>query len=213
MEYIQDLFYLTQDYWILTIIVGLFSTFFESFIPALPLVAIVTFNAAVLGMVLGFIVSWIGSSMGTACLFLLISKFNDSKLFTRIRTERINKAISWIDSQGFKLLFIAYSCPFMPGCLVTIASAFCRKKFSDFVAAMIAGKFVMFLVVSYIGSDIIGFLKNPIKMTVFGIVVFISWKMGNRLNKTLEAHETHEKHQIKDTEILKECVVDEEEEK
>ena len=54
MEYIQDLFRLAQDYWILTMVVGLFSTFIESFLPILPLIAIVTVNAAIFGMGMGF---------------------------------------------------------------------------------------------------------------------------------------------------------------
>ena len=44
MEHIKWLFNLAQDYWLLTMFVGLFSTFLESLLPVLPLVAIVTIN-------------------------------------------------------------------------------------------------------------------------------------------------------------------------
>ncbi|HBH4038617.1 TPA: TVP38/TMEM64 family protein, partial [Clostridioides difficile] len=47
MQYIQELLDLTQNYWVLATIIGLLSAFIESFIPALPLVAIVTANAAI----------------------------------------------------------------------------------------------------------------------------------------------------------------------
>lgn len=191
MQYINDLFTFAQDYWILTMIVGLFSTFIESFIPVLPLVAIVTANAAVLGLWMGLLISWIGSSIGTLCLFLLVSKFNDNKLFNKLRNEKTNKAINWLDKQGFKLLFIAYSCPFAPGCLVTIASAFCKKTTKSFFPAMMSGKFVMFLVVSYIGSDIKGFITNPIQIIIFLVLVLISWKIGNRVSKNIENHDTN----------------------
>ena len=46
MEYIQALQNLVQDYWVLSLCVGFFSTFIESFIPMLPLVALITANAA-----------------------------------------------------------------------------------------------------------------------------------------------------------------------
>lgn len=150
MQYIQELLDLTQNYWVLATIIGLLSAFIESFIPALPLVAIVTANAAIQGLFIGCLLSWIGSGLGTTSLFLLISRFNDSKLFNKLRNSKTEKAISWMDKQGFKLLFIAYACPFMPGCLVTIASAFGKKDLKDFVPAMLAGKFVMFIVISYV---------------------------------------------------------------
>ena len=83
MEYIQALQNLVQDYWVLSLCVGFFSTFIESFIPMLPLVALITANAALFGMLKGFLISWLGSVMGTICLFLIISniKSSDSLLF------------------------------------------------------------------------------------------------------------------------------------
>ena len=72
MEYIQALQNLVQDYWVLSLCVGFFSTFIESFIPMLPLVALITANAALFGMLKGFLISWLGSVMGTICLFLII---------------------------------------------------------------------------------------------------------------------------------------------
>lgn len=189
MEYIQELFILAKDYWILAMVVGLFSTFIESFLPILPLIALVTANAAILGMGMGLLISWIGSTLGTAALFILISKYNDNKLFNKLRNEKTYKAIDWLEKKGFKLLFIAYSCPFAPSCLITIASAFCKKSISSFLPAMMSGKFVMFLVVSYIGSDIKGFISHPIKVGIFLILVLLSWKLGNKFNLKLENYD------------------------
>lgn len=205
MEYIQDLFSLAKDYWILTMIVGLFSTFIESFIPVLPLIAIVTVNAAIFGMGKGLLISWIGSSLGTAALFLLISKYNDNKFFNKLRNQKTYKAIKWLEKQGFKLLFIAYSCPFVPGCLVTIASAFCRKSLTSFLPAMMSGKFVMFVVVSYVASDIKGFITNPFKIGVFALLVFLSWKIGNRFNLKLEHTEHREESNTSFLEVSSDC--------
>lgn len=192
MEYIQDLFRLSQDYWILTMVVGVFSAFIESFLPILPLIAIVTVNAAIFGMGIGLLISWIGSCLGTGALFLLISKYNDNKLFNKLRNKKTYKVISWLEKQDFKLFFIVYSCPFVPGCLVTIASAFCNKSKASFLPAMMSGKFVMFLVVSYIGSDIKGFITHPIKIAIFVILVALSWKIGNRFNLKLEHNDEKE---------------------
>ena len=187
MQYLQALQNLVQDYLLLSICVGFFSSFIESFIPMLPLVAIVTANAALFGMVKGFLISWLGSVTGTICLFLLVSKIGEnSKLLEKIKNEKIKKAILWVDKKGFKLLFIAYACPFLPDCVITIASAITKRDKTTFMSAVLSGKFIMFLVVSYIGQDIYGFITSPIKIIGFCVVVFLAWVLGNKLNKDLE---------------------------
>lgn len=188
MEYIQGLFDLAKDYWILTMFVGLISCFIESFIPILPLIAIVSANALMFGLWGGILVSWIGSGLGTTALFLLVSKFNNNKLFNKLRNDKTEKAIKSMKKQGFKLLFIAYSCPFVPSFLVTITSAFCKREAINFIPAMLAGKFVMFLLISYPASDIQGFINNPIKIAIFVLLVFLSWTIGSKVNTSLEEH-------------------------
>ena len=196
MEYIQSLLNLVQDYWILSICVGFFSAFVESFVPMLPLVAIVTANAALFGMAKGFLISWIGSVTGTICLFLIVSKIgNSKKLLERVKSEKVKKAILWIDNRGFKLLFIAYACPFLPACVITIAAAISKRHITTFTSAVLSGKFIMFLVISYIGQDIYGFITSPVKIVGFCLIVFLAWKLGNKLNKDLDYIE--EKRHIK----------------
>ena len=104
----------------------------------------------------------------------------------KIKNEKIKKAILWVDKKGFKLLFIAYACPFLPACVITIASAITKRDKTTFMSAVLSGKFIMFLVVSYIGQDIYGFITSPIKIIGFCVVVFLAWVLGNKLNKDLE---------------------------
>ncbi len=186
MEYIQSLYYMAQDYSILAMLIGLMSCFVESFIPALPLIGIVTGNAILFGLLNGIILSWIGSGLGTILLFLLTKKFKYSIHMEKFKNKKINKVINWIYRQGFKVLFISYCCPFIPSFLVTVASALSGKDIKNFVPAMLSGKFVMFLVVSYPASDLVGFIKNPIKIALFLLLVFLAWKVGNRVNTKLD---------------------------
>ena len=171
MEYIQNLYYISQDYWILTMLIGLLTCFIESFIPVLPLIGIVTGNAIILG------------------LFLLVKLFKNNIHIKNFKNKRLNKIIDWINKQGFKLFFIAYCCPFIPGFLVTIASALSDRDIKSFVPAMLSGKFVMFLVISYPASDIISFIKNPIKIAFFIFLVLLAWKIGNKVNNRLDINE------------------------
>ena len=43
-----------------------------------------------------------------------------------------------------------------------------------------------FLVVSYPASDVVGFIKNPIKIVLFILLVFLAWKVGNSINTKLD---------------------------
>lgn len=196
MEFIQNLYNLVNDYWLLSIIVGMMSIFIESFLPILPLVALVTANAALFGLYPGLIISWIGSVSGTICLFIIIRKISHWKIMEKIKNEKTEKAIHWIENRGFKLLFFAYACPFLPACVITISQGLAKRKTSVFVSAVLAGKLIMFYIVSYIGNDIYGFITNPIKILTFSVIVFIAWKIGNKLNKDLDNFEEKRKHEL-----------------
>lgn len=186
MEYIDGLFNIVKDYWFLAFITAILATFLESFIPALPLIAIVIANSMILGLGIGLITSTIGSCTGTTILFLLASKFSDIKLLEKIRNNKIDTAINWVKEQGFSTLFIAYASPFIPGCLVTIASGISKKDLYTFVPAMVSGKMVMFMVASYIGDDLIGFIKSPLKIVFVTILVIISFFVGRKINSKIE---------------------------
>lgn len=189
MEHIQSIYNLVNDYWLLSIIVGFTSVFIESFLPILPLIAIVTANAALFGMYPGLIISWIGSTSGTICLFFLIKKISNNILVNLVKNEKVEKAIHWIEEKGFILLFLAYACPFLPACVVTISQGLAKRDSSVFISAVLTGKLVMFFIISYIGKDIVGFITNPLKVLLLLIITFIAWKLGTKLNKDLENYE------------------------
>ena len=189
MEFIQSIYNIVNDYWILSIAVGLISAFVESFLPILPLVAIVTANAALFGMIPGFIISWLGSVLGTICLFWAVKKLSDGKFVKFLTNEKVEKAIDWVEEKGFKLLFLAYACPFLPACVITISQGLSKRDLADFISAVVAGKLVMFFIISYIGKDIIGFITSPIKVLTLALITFVAWKIGNKLNKDLEDYE------------------------
>lgn len=195
MQYIQNIYNLVNHYWLLSIMVGLTSAFIESFLPVLPLVAIVTANAALFGMIPGLLISWIGSTMGTICLFLIVKKVSNKRFIKFLKNEKVEKAINWIEGKGFKLLFLAYACPFLPACVVTISQGLSKRNNGDFISAVLAGKLVMFFIVSYIGKDIMGFITNPIKVITLIIITFIAWKVGNKLNKDLDEFENKRIHE------------------
>lgn len=183
----EQIIYSLQEYKLLVVAVGFIIIIVETFIPALPLVAIVGANAFVLGIGLGFSVSWLGSVIGSIVLFLICKKFSDSKLIKKINNEKVDKFKKWVKRQGFSMMFIVYLCPFIPDFLITITAGISKMKLSNFVPGMILGKFIMFLVISYIGNDIKTFITDPLKIASLIILVLVFWILGNKVNKRINS--------------------------
>lgn len=189
MKYIESLYHFAQNYWFLTVIVGLLASFLESFIPILPLTAIVGANAVLLGMFGGFTLSFIGSGLGTTLLFLILKKYNNNKMFNKLKNNKMDRFMEWIKGRGFKLIFISYACPFIPSSLVTVASSLCNMDSKTFIPGMLSGKFIMFLFISYPASNIMAFITSPTKIIIFLVLAFLSWKIGNKIKTSLEGND------------------------
>lgn len=188
----EQILYSLSDYKVLAIIAGFIIISVETFIPVLPLIAIVVANVFILGMWLGFFVSWVGSSLASILLYFLASKFSKYNIFKKYKhNKKVGEIITWIRKQGFTSIFVSYSCPFIPDFLITIASGLVQLDFKSFASGMIFGKFVMFLLISYVGEDVGAFFSSPTKIIVFSISIAISWIIGNNVNKRI--HETYEK--------------------
>lgn len=182
----EQILYSLTDYKVLAIIVGFILIAVETFLPVLPLIAIVVANAFVLGMWMGFLVSWVGSSVASVALYLVVNKFSKWKCFEKYQEKnKIKKVIIWIKKQGFNSIFISYACPFIPDFLVTVGSGFTGLDLKTFVSGMVCGKFVMFLLISYVGEDINHIFSHPIKIVVFICAILISWVIGQRINNKI----------------------------
>lgn len=190
MEYINGFFALAQDNQLAVFLVAIGSTFIESFIPALPLIGIVMVNGITLGFWGGIFASCIGSCLGTTLLFLLARKFGHLKYFEKYKSNKTTKIINWVKSQNNFIMVLCYSCPFIPGCLVSITSGFCNKALENFIPGMIVGKLILFTVASYIGDDIFGFLGSPIKIAGLCLLIIISFLIGKRVNSKMQDKNT-----------------------
>lgn len=183
---INNIYYLTSEYKILSIVIGFLLAAIESFIPILPLVAMIMTNAILFGMWKGFIISWSGSVMSTIILYILTNKFSNLNIFNKyknkLKSEKINK---FLNKSGFSIIFIAYACPFISDFFITIISGFAGFDLKTFISGMLCGKLVMFLFISYVGDNINDFFTNPIKVILFLVFIIGSWIIGKILNNRI----------------------------
>lgn len=181
MEFINDLFNIAQNNFAIMFFIGMFATFSETFFSPLPLLGIVITNALILGFIPGLMASLCGSILGTIVLFILCKKFSNTKLMNKLKSHKVLKMMNWVKEQGVIPMMICYSCPFVPGFLVSIASGISDKSFKSFAKGMVLGRIILFTITSYIGSDILGFIRNPIKVIIIVLLFIGSFVIGKKL--------------------------------
>jgi len=172
-------------------LVGLFLPFLEAFLPFLPLVVIVVANANAFGLFLGFLLSWIGTILGSYVIFLIVRKFGrHPRLQFFTQSKRVKKLIKWVDMNGLSPLFVLLCFPFTPSVLVNIVAGLSNIRRQFYLVALILGKMIMIFSMSFVGHDITELIRNPIKLVLAAIAIFLLWVFGKavevRLNKKVE---------------------------
>ncbi len=188
---VENIETLAAQYRTLGPLIGILLPFLEALLPCLPLVVIVVANASSYGLWIGFLLSWIGTVLGSYVVFLIVRKFGKHpKLKGFIQKENVQKLIKWVDMRGLSPLFILLCFPFTPSVLVNIVAGLSHIKKKYYFIVLLAGKFVMILSMSVLGYDVSSFIKNPLKLVLVVIVVILLWVISKvverRLNKRVE---------------------------
>ncbi|MGM8366093.1 TVP38/TMEM64 family protein [Virgibacillus sp. W0181] len=183
-EYIIELL---NDYESLGPIPGIVLPFIEAFLPFLPLVVFVIANGAAYGLLKGFLYSWIGSSLGSILVFLVIRKLGDKRIFQVIRkNKQVKKVTSWLERHGFGPLFLLLCFPFSPSSVINVVAGLSKISIQQFILAVLLGKTVMIFSIAYIGSSIFEFAKNPVRTIIVGIGIVLFWVVGKYIEKRLQ---------------------------
>nr|WP_157333847.1 TVP38/TMEM64 family protein [Paenibacillus lutrae] len=165
---------------------GIFMTFIEAFLPILPLFAIVVGNAAAYGLGLGFLYSWLGTSLGATSLFLLFRKLSSVPFMLRfVQRPKVSNGMKWIHNHGFGTIFLLSCFPFTPSSLVVIVAALSRMDKWVFLPAIISGKAVMVFMMAFVGYDIMSFVRQPWKFLVMLVVILILWLLGKKVENRM----------------------------
>lgn len=176
---------------------GILLPFIEAFLPFLPLVVFVFANIAAYGLLKGFLYSWIGSSVGSIAVFLLIRKFGHKKVLQKIkRNKQVTHVTGWIEKRGFGPIFLLLCFPFSPSAIINVVAGLSRINVFTFSLAVFMGKAVMIFSVSYIGSSILEFADNPMKTVYVCVGISLFWILG----KIIETKMDKKSDKIKETE-------------
>ncbi|AXH98492.1 TVP38/TMEM64 family protein [Sporosarcina sp. PTS2304] len=182
---------LANQYEALGFFMGLLPPFLEAFLPFLPLVVFVIANALAFGFWYGFILSWAGTVAGSYAVFLLIRKYGGNRFFSFLtRPPRVQQLIHWVERNGFGPLFILICFPFTPSALVNLVAGLSNMNKKNYLFALMLGKLVMIMMITFIGYDIRALFTQPIRTLIMFVVIFLLWLVGKwferRLTKKVE---------------------------
>ncbi|MDF2557007.1 MAG: putative conserved rane protein [Bacillales bacterium] len=184
----QHLLKMLHEYESLGVIFGLLFPFLESFLPIFPFVVIITVNVAAYGFWPGFLVSWLGGTIGSLLLFYLTRRFGKNTITKFLyRPGKKHPIMNWIGKAGFGPIFIILCFPFTPSFFVTLFAAVSLLRASVYVPAVIFGKFVMVLSVATIGKDVVAFRQHPEKTIILVLLMIVLWGAGKIVEKRISA--------------------------
>ncbi|WP_428911334.1 TVP38/TMEM64 family protein [Niallia sp. Krafla_26] len=179
---LENLMKLIQEYRSFGPIPGIILPMLEAFLPFLPLFLFVMANANAFGLWLGFIFSWIGACVGALLVFWIVRKYGRQRALHFLTKHRqVQKLMHWVERHGFGPLFLLLCFPFTPSALVNIVAGLSQISKKQYMLAVMTGKFVMIFTVSFIGHDIHSLLTKPFRTAILGVVIFILWYVGKRI--------------------------------
>lgn len=174
--------YLTPEFWIHIAetfkgwgpLAPIFLAFVESVIPALPLLVIITFNTSVYGPVLGFIYSWLGTSIGAIVTFYFHRKVFKHFLVRWFGTRpNVQRAMAWVGNKPARTLFIITAIPFTPSSAINLAYGLSDFDALTFVKTTLAAKLLMVLSMVLFGTTFRQAFENPYYI-ILAVVLLIA---------------------------------------
>ena len=188
MEVINNIIdYSTQFIAVGGIPFGFFLVFLECFIPALPLIVFVTLNINAFGLVVGILISWLATCLGSFVCYSIFSHIKGrmtNKFLERKWVKKLNGAIDRFKEITFSELVLIITLPFTPSFLVNIVSGLSGVGKKKFLCALLIGKVFMISFCGFVGTSLIN--STDIKSFIFiGVALLIAYILSKIVSKKM----------------------------
>lgn len=183
---LENIIELTQSYRAFGPLIGFLLPFLEAFLPFLPLFVFVFANATAYGLWFGFLLSWLGTVVGAYAVFLIVRKYGQARFMNFMtRHEKVQKLIRWVERNGFGPLFLLLCFPFTPSALVNLVAGLSNISRHYYLFTVMAGKFVMVFIISFVGYDIRALFTQPLRTAIVIAVIVLLYVVGKIFEKRL----------------------------
>ncbi len=152
---------------------GLLIIIINSIYPiAVPLGVYMAFNVHAYGLILGTIISYIGTIIGCIISFILFKKF-DSKFKKFNEREKIKKIKGKMNNITIPSLATVTALPFFPAYLINIAAGLSRVDTKKFIIGICFGKVPLVLFWCIIGKSFMDSVTDyKTILIIIGMLVF-----------------------------------------
>lgn len=175
---------LLNQYKELGFFIPIFFAMLESFIPALPLIAIVAINTNAHGLILGFIYSYLGNIIGSIIVFLFFRAVIKPRFLDRFyHGQRLRNILNWVEKQDPIFLFLISCLAFTPSAFVNMSFGLSGYKKRQFIISIALGKLIMIASLSIFGHSIGQIQENPIYIIFSLIVIGFAYYFSTHISK------------------------------
>lgn len=170
---------------------GILLIVLESFVPMLPIWLFIAVNIDNFGPILGFIFSWLATTLGCILVFLFIRHIILTKLEGKLNKykkgqEALNKINNFkekITNISFSKLVLIIAMPFMPSFLINIAAGCSKISTKKFILALLTGKIVMIYFWTFIGTSLVQSILNIETFSKICILMLIAYILSKVVDK------------------------------
>lgn len=185
-QIINDIIIWLQDLvnncpYVLSIFMGMLVIVLESIIPMLPLGVFIALNMLLFGNILGFILSWIATSLGCLLSFYLVRKIFNKRFENKTKDiEKINNLMKKINKLSFSSFILITALPFTPAFAINIAAGLSKMGIKKFMMGILLAKIFVVYFWGFIGTTFIQSVTDAsviIKLAIMLLAAYIISKL------------------------------------
>ena len=152
-------------------LVSIMIVIFINVVAVLPNIFLLAANGIIFGIIPGTIISWLAESIGVIISFFIMRYFGQDGATALIRRSNMLKKVDdYSGKNGFKIMIIARSIPFIPSGLITALAAISEIHARDYILATLLGKFPSALIEVSIGHDLASYHDHMLRLTFFVLI-------------------------------------------
>lgn len=163
--------------------------FVESLVPALPFAAIVALNVTTYGGILGFFMSYLGTTCGSLCVFLFFRFFIKTYVSPYVKAhQRLSRLSQWIAESSDISLLILLSVPFMPSSFINLGYGLSDFPKMKFIYLLLIGKFISTICFALFGKTIEQSLENPLFIILACAILIALLLVSKKIKEKIGFH-------------------------
>lgn len=161
----------------------------EGIMAFLPLVVFVAINMLTLGPIVGGVLSWLLTTLGSFLAFYLCRK-GFSVIFNRKFSKgKLSKFMKKIDNLKFKQLVLIIAIPFAPSFFINVGAGLSNIPIKKYFYALLVAKIFVILFLGYIGCNLVECLTNPVVLIKVIILIAVAYIVAQIVNKKFDLDE------------------------